>query len=168
MIRFSILFLSCDPTTSLFRHLKGLASGLYRSINCSILCRNSPGLENEAPRNAFLEKMPNQISTWFSQPADVGVKWKCTFWCFSSQSSFFCEYSNCLISHVFAGCAVRLNNPYLEEGIRLLQNDLMTALWSPPTSVKSEVASPCRHTLPVLRSSTICPRKRKFARAVRL
>jgi len=49
-------------------------SGLYRSINCSILRRNSPGLENDALHNAFLEKMPNQISTWFSQLADVGVK----------------------------------------------------------------------------------------------
>ena len=34
-------------------------------------------------------KMPNQISTWLSQIALVGVKWKVTFGCAASQSSFF-------------------------------------------------------------------------------
>src|SRR5207253_8326711 len=33
--------------------------------------------------------MPNQISTWLSQLAEVGVKWKVTFGCAANQSSFF-------------------------------------------------------------------------------
>ena len=39
--------------------------------------------------NAFRVKMPNQISTWLSQLAEVGVKWKVTLGCAASQVSFF-------------------------------------------------------------------------------
>src|SRR5437660_8239567 len=42
-----------------------------------------------APARAFRLKMPNQISTWLSQLAEVGVKWKVTFGCAANQSSFF-------------------------------------------------------------------------------
>jgi hypothetical protein len=33
--------------------------------------------------------MPNQISTWLSQLAEVGVKWNVTLGCAASQVSFF-------------------------------------------------------------------------------
>src|SRR6266478_3505882 len=42
-----------------------------------------------APARAFRVKMPNQISTWLSQLAEVGVKWKVTLGCAANQASFF-------------------------------------------------------------------------------
>jgi len=43
-------------------------------MKASIRLRNSAGPEKDAPPNALREKILNQISTWFSQLADVGVK----------------------------------------------------------------------------------------------
>ncbi len=45
-------------------------------MNASMAVRNSAMLEKLAPRKAFRLRMPNQISTWFNQLAEVGVKWK--------------------------------------------------------------------------------------------
>src|ERR1700724_3192731 len=46
-------------------------------------------LSYEAPRSALPARIENQISTWLSQDARVGVKWKCTFGWRFSQRSFF-------------------------------------------------------------------------------
>jgi hypothetical protein len=43
-------------------------------MNASMACRNSVVLLALSPRKALRDRMPNQISTWFSQLAEVGVK----------------------------------------------------------------------------------------------
>jgi hypothetical protein len=43
-------------------------------MNASMAWRNSPVLLALRLPKALRDKMPNQISTWFSQLAEVGVK----------------------------------------------------------------------------------------------
>ena len=50
---------------------------------------SSPSELRAASRSALPARIENQISTWLSQNARVGVKWKCTFgWRFSQRPSF--------------------------------------------------------------------------------
>jgi len=58
-------------------------------VKSRIACVNCSALRKLAPDKAFWVKMPNQISTWFSQLAEVGVKWDVTLGCAASQGSFF-------------------------------------------------------------------------------
>ena len=41
-------------------------------MNASIACRSSMVLLLLRPRKALRDRMPNQISTWFNQLAEVG------------------------------------------------------------------------------------------------
>ena len=45
------------------------------AVKSWIACFNCSALRKLAPDKAFRVKMPNQISTWLSQLAEVGVKW---------------------------------------------------------------------------------------------
>jgi hypothetical protein len=54
-----------------------------------VVCFNCSALRKLAPANAFRVKMPNQISAWLSQLAEVGVKWNVTLGCATSHVSFF-------------------------------------------------------------------------------
>ena len=67
----------------------GAACSLYAAVKSWIACFNCSALRKLAPDKAFRVKMPNQISTWLSQLAEVGVKWKVTLGCAASQVSFF-------------------------------------------------------------------------------
>ena len=69
-----IVFLSYDSLTLRFCQTNSLAVGLYAAMKASIASRNSLVFLKLAPRKVFLDKIPNQISTWFNQLADVGVK----------------------------------------------------------------------------------------------
>ena len=58
-------------------------------MNASMAWHNSAVLLLLSPRKAFRDRMPNHISTWFNQLAEVGVKWKWTLGCLASQASHF-------------------------------------------------------------------------------
>ena len=56
----------------------------------SSICRRSCLIDvNEAPASHLPCKIENQISSWLSQEALVGVKWKRTLGWRSSQAAFF-------------------------------------------------------------------------------
>src|SRR5438132_12805321 len=72
-----------------------------------------------APARAFRLKMPNQISTWLSQLAEVGVKWKVTFGCAANQSSFFLwveRLSRITWISRSGGCSAGETDPFRERG----------------------------------------------------
>lgn len=46
-------------------------------MNSSMALPSSATLLKLAPRSAFLDMIPSPISIWFSQLAEVGVKWRC-------------------------------------------------------------------------------------------
>jgi hypothetical protein len=60
-----------------------------------IACFNCSALRKLAPDKACRVKMPNQISTWLNQLAEVGVKWKVTLGCAASQVSFLLWVRSC-------------------------------------------------------------------------
>ena len=60
--------------TSRFLQTKGAALGLYAAMNALIAAVKSSVLVKLAPRKVLRLRMPNQISTWLSQLAEVGVK----------------------------------------------------------------------------------------------
>ena len=62
---------------------------VYATVKSWIACFRCSTVRKLAPDKAFRVKMPNQISTWLSQLAEVGVKWKVTFGYAASQVSFF-------------------------------------------------------------------------------
>ena len=59
---------------SRFLQTKGAALGLYAAMNALIAAVKSSVLVKLAPRKVLRLRMPNQISTWLSQLAEVGVK----------------------------------------------------------------------------------------------
>lgn len=58
-------------------------------MKVSMRTLSSPSELNDAPWSALPARIENQISTWLSQDARVGVKCKCTFGWRFSQRSFF-------------------------------------------------------------------------------
>ena len=53
-------------------------------MKASIAARSCATEVKLAPFSVARARIENQISTWFSQLAWLGVKWKWTFWCRAS------------------------------------------------------------------------------------
>src|SRR6267143_1057413 len=85
----TIVFRNWAPLTSRLRQTKGAAFRLSAAVKSRIAWTRCAMLAKLAPARAFRLKIPNQISTWLSQLAEVGVKWKVTFGWAANQSSFF-------------------------------------------------------------------------------
>ena len=76
-----MVFFNWEPFTSLLRQVKGCAVGPYMVMKSFRALAKALVLLKLAPRNALRDMMLNHSSTWLSQLADVGVKWKKTVGC---------------------------------------------------------------------------------------
>jgi len=72
--------------SGVFTQVKGLAPAFHWRVKASIMAMSSLTLLKLPRRMALRVRMPNQVSTWFSQEAEVGVKWNLMRGCRASQA----------------------------------------------------------------------------------
>ena len=65
-------------SSAVLTHPKGLEPSFHCLVKASIMATSSLTLRKLPRRMALRVRMPNDVSTWFIQEAEVGVKWKMT------------------------------------------------------------------------------------------
>jgi hypothetical protein len=65
-------------SSAVLTHVNGLEPSFHCRVKASIMATSSLTLLKLPRRIALVVRMPNHVSTWFIQDAEVGVKWKVT------------------------------------------------------------------------------------------
>jgi hypothetical protein len=88
-------------------------------MKASMWALSSSSELNEAPRSALPVRIENQISTWLSQDARVGVKWKFTFgWRFQPAVILRLVRVEIVEDDMDLASSVLSDNPVLHRGAR--------------------------------------------------